>query len=77
METKLSKLKTAAAEGNWRGALRIAARFPVLGDHKAAIVRAHEAFENERFYSQIGRDTETLIRDGIVALCDRYKIHTE
>ena len=29
--------KIAAAEGRWRDALTIAARFPNLGDHKAAI----------------------------------------
>ncbi|NGM47967.1 hypothetical protein G5B31_20835, partial [Rhodobacter sp. SGA-6-6] len=55
MTTKLSKLKALAAVGDWQGALRIAARFPSLGDHKAAIVRAHEAFENGHFYRQIGR----------------------
>lgn len=74
MQTKLSKLEAAAKEGRWRDALRIAARFPVLGDHKAAIVRAHEAYENERFYSQIGRDADQLKSAGIAALCDRYHL---
>ena len=74
METKLSKLKAAAAAGDWRQALRIAARFPELGDHKAAIKRGHEAYENGRFYQQIGRDPEALIADGIAALKDRYNI---
>lgn len=74
MTTKLSKLKALAAVGDWQGALRIAARFPSLGDHKAAIVRAHEAFENGHFYRQIGRDPEVLIAAGIAALRSRYRL---
>lgn len=72
--TKLDKLKTHAAAGDWQGALRIAARFPQLGDHKAAIKRAHEAFIRPAFYRQIGRDPEVLIAEGIAALRSRYSL---
>ena len=74
MDTKLSKLKALAAVGDWQAALRIAARFPHLGDHKAAIKRAHEAFENGHFYRQIGKDPEALIAEGIAALRSRYRL---
>lgn len=74
METKISKLKAAAASGDWTHALRIAARFPDLGDHAAAIVRAHEAGHNPRFYRSLGKDPEALIAAGIAALKERYKL---
>lgn len=72
--TKISKLKAAAAKGDWAEALRIAARFPELGEHRAAITRAHEAHANARFYRGLGKDPEALIADGIAALKDRYDL---
>jgi hypothetical protein len=74
METKISKLKAAAASGDWTLALRIAARFHDLGEHAAAIIRAHEAGLNPRFYRSIGKDPEALIRSGIDALKSRYRL---
>lgn len=61
METKIVKLRAAAAKGDWALALRIAARFPELGEHKAAIQRAHEAHANARFYRSLGKDPDALI----------------
>jgi hypothetical protein len=58
--------------GDWRLALRIAARFPRLGEHREAIVRGHEACTNPRFYKQLGYDPEKLKADGRRALTDRY-----
>lgn len=75
METKLSKVRTAARQGRWNDALAIAARFADLGDQKAAIKRGHEAASNGRFYAQIGRDPEQAIADGIAALCERYHLN--
>lgn len=74
METKLSKLKAAACSGDWAGALRIAAKFPQLGEHKAAIVRAHECIVNPAFYRQLGRDPDACVSAGIAALRSRYLI---
>lgn len=73
METKLSKLITAAQAGDWAGALRIAARFPQLGEHKRAIVTAHECLVNPRFYVQLGMDPAAAVEAGKVALRARYK----
>lgn len=72
METKLSKLAAAAMAGDWQAALRIAAKFPSLGDERDAIKRAHEAHANPAFYQQIGKDPEALIAAGIAALKRRY-----
>jgi predicted metal-dependent hydrolase len=74
METKISKLRAAAASCDWTLALRIAARFPDLGEHAATIVRAHEAGHNPRFYRSLGKDPDALIAAGIDALKARYKI---
>jgi len=70
--TKLAQLKAAMRAGDWALALRIAARFPRLGIHKPAIVRAHEAYTNPRFYKQLGYDVEKLEADGRRALIERY-----
>jgi hypothetical protein len=72
MQTKLSKLKAAAAQGDWAGALRIAAKFSELGEHEAAIKRAHEASHSAAFYRQIGHDPHACIQAGINALRERY-----
>jgi hypothetical protein len=77
METKLSKLKAAARKGDWQEALRIASRFPQLGDHAADIKRGHEAHTNSRFYAQVGRDGGTLIAAGIAALKARYGLNDQ
>jgi hypothetical protein len=74
METKLSKLKAAYASGDIRSALRIASRFPSLGQHKEAITRAWAAIQNPDFYRQLGQDTQAHIDAGIVALRERYSL---
>lgn len=72
MQTKLDKLKAAAAAGRWDDALAIAAKFPRLGEHAAAIKRAHEALHSPGFFRQIGRDPDMLVQIGIDALRERY-----
>ena len=70
--TKVSQLEAAIRAGHWELALRIAARFPRLGEHRAAIVRAHEAYTNPQFYRQIGKNHEALKAEGKRALIARY-----
>lgn len=77
MQTKLATLKNAAAAQDWQGALRIAAKFADLGEHKAAIVRGHEAHSNARFAAQLGRDPAADIEAGIQALCARYSLNRD
>lgn len=76
METKLQTLKTAAAAGDWQRAIAIAARFPRLGAHRAAVLDAHGAYTNPRFMAQIGRDVDACIEAGKSALIAAYGINT-
>ena len=70
--TKIRQLRAAMRSGHWEVALRIAARFARLGEHKAAIVRAHEAYTHPRLYRQLGYDIERLKAEGRRALIERY-----
>lgn len=74
MKTKLDQIREAAAAGDWATALRIAARFPQLGEHKRAIVTGHEALAHPGFYSQLGKDPSALVEAGKAALRDRYSL---
>ena len=74
MITKLAKLKAAWAAGDTRDALRIAAKFPRLGDDKAAITRAWNAHLRPDFYRQMGRDPEALVSAGVAALKSHYRL---
>ena len=74
METKLSQLKRAAAENDWRKAISIAARFPRLGAFRGPILDAHMAYTNPRFLSQIGKDADACIAAGREALVAAYGI---
>jgi hypothetical protein len=70
--TKLSVLLAAIAAERWPEALRIAARFPDLGAHRAAILDAHQACVNPRWARSLGKDPAALIAAGKAALVARY-----
>jgi len=72
METKLSTVKDHMRAGRWQDALRIAARFPRLDRHRAAILDAHGAYANPRFAAQIGKDAKALKLAGRAALLERF-----
>lgn len=72
METKLSKLEKAYRAENYHEALRIAAKFPQLGEHKEQITRAWAAIQSPEFYKELGYDTNHLVKTGIQALAARY-----
>ena len=76
METKLSALQAAMQSDNWQLAIRLAARFPRLGEHRNAILDAHGAYTNPRFAAQLGRDIEALKTLGRAALVARYTRET-
>lgn len=73
-DTKRAKLTAAAASGDWPEALRIAAKFPELGDYKAVIQRAHQCAWNPAFYRQLGLDPAACVAEGVAALKSRYKL---
>lgn len=60
-----------AAEA-WEEAIRLAASFPRLDRHRAAILDARVAYTNPRFMSQIGKDVEALKTAGRAALIERF-----
>ncbi|KVZ03367.1 hypothetical protein [Burkholderia stagnalis] len=72
MKTKISIVREHMAAGRWQEAIRVAARFPQLGAERAAILDAHGAYTNPRFFAQLGRDVETLKRAGQRALVLKY-----
>lgn len=74
MASKLSTLRDAAGRGDWIAALRIAAKFPQLGEHKEAITRAWAAIQNPQFYRDIGKEPDALIEEGVEALKARYHL---
>lgn len=74
METKLQTLKNAAADGNWKKAVSIAARFPRLGNIRNAVLDAHMAYTNPRFLAQVGKDVAACIEAGKLALIEAYSI---
>jgi hypothetical protein len=74
MDTKLQTIKNAAASGDWKKAISIAARFPRLGAYRNAILDAHLAYTNPRVLAQIGKSPELCIDAGRRALIAAYSI---
>lgn len=72
--TKLSGVQAAMRAGDWPRALALAARFPQLGDERAAILDGHGAATNPRFARQLGKDPDALIAAGAAALLARYPL---
>jgi hypothetical protein len=74
MKTKIEQLRSMWIQGDQIGALRMAAKFPRLGDEREAITRGWEASRNPAFYRQIGRDPEALVDAGLEALVAKYAL---
>ncbi|AOJ86715.1 hypothetical protein WS87_08540 [Burkholderia sp. MSMB0856] len=72
MKTKISIVREHMAADRWQEAIRIAARFPQLGEERAAILDAHGAYTNPRFCSQLGKDVESMKLAGQRALVMKY-----
>lgn len=74
-EKKIDTLTRHMRSEDWGRALRVAASFPRLGEHRASIVRAHEVLAHPGFYAQLGRDEDQILSAGIAALRSRYASH--
>lgn len=72
--TKLSVVKQAAADGDWRKAILLASQFGDLGAERNAILSAREAINRPAFQIEMKRDPQALIAAGIAAIKLRYKI---
>lgn len=69
---KIDTLRALMDAGDWRAAISLASKFPRLGAHKLAILRAQEAYARPDFQRQIGRDPVALIEAGRMALVDGW-----
>jgi len=72
--TKLSKVREAAASGDWNRAILLTAKFQDLGDQRDAILSAREAINRPNFQRQLHRDPEALKIAGIAAVKARYQL---
>jgi hypothetical protein len=70
--TKLSLLRDAAAAGNWNEAIRIAARFPRLGDARNAVLDGQLAITRPDWCRQLRKDPEAMIAAAKAALVAQY-----
>lgn len=61
--------------GHWPQAIKFAARFPRLGEHRAAILTASAALLSPGLYRGMGRDPAALVEAGVAALRERYAKH--
>lgn len=73
----IEKLRKLMAAGEHRQALKLAAGWPRLGEHKAEIERGWAALCNPDFYREIGKDPEALVAAAVAALRERYEIKEE
>lgn len=69
---KVDDLLHAMRWGEWARAIRIAAKWPRLGEHREAIMGAAAALLSPAFYVSLGKDPQAMIDDGIAALKARY-----
>ena len=69
---KLDAVQAAMRADDWPLAIRLAAKFPRLGDESKDIMRAHEALTRPDFQRQLGRDPTVLIEAGKAALQRKY-----
>jgi hypothetical protein len=72
-QTKLLIIQDLMAAEKWVQAISAAARLPVLGAQRGAILTAHGAVTNPNFYRQLGHDPNVLIEAGISALRERFE----
>ena len=71
-QTKLAQLRASWERGDRLGALRLAAKFPALGNEKVAIRRGWAAHQSPALYRQIGYQPEHLLDAAYAALQRRY-----
>ncbi len=69
---KIDQLIIFVNAGQWDKAFSLAAKFPRLGQHKRAIIGAHEATAHPDFYRQINKDVVGMVEEGKTAIYDRY-----
>lgn len=74
MPTKLDAMKKLWNAGDHRGALKLAASWHRLGEHRNAIKGGWAAKWNPGFYRQLGKDPVVMYEAGLAALVERYEL---
>ena len=72
MQKKIDKLRALMDAGDWDAALKLASRFPRLGEQRDDIRRAASALLSPGMYRGMGKDPGALIDAGRAALIARY-----
>jgi len=72
--TALEKLRRFAAAGDWRAAIKLAASWPRLGEHKEVIERAWAACSHPETYRDMGQDPDALFAAGVAAIKAKYNL---
>lgn len=74
MEKKSDKVRRLVREGQYKSALGIVKRFRlgITPEQSSIFVLAYESMVHERFYRQLGQDTEQNISKGIALLIQMY-----
>ena len=64
MERKSDKVRRLVADGDFKGALRIAKdfRLGITKEQSSTMTRAYECMVHGRFYKQLGYDLDELVR---------------
>lgn len=74
VETKLSQLRAMWAAGDRAGALKMAAKWPRLGDKADVIRKGHSAATRPEFYRELGVDVDAAVEAAYAALAERYEL---
>lgn len=69
----IDKLNILMDANEWEKAIKLAAKWPDLGEHKATIQRGASALLSPNFYRQIGQNPDELIKAAKEALIARYR----
>jgi len=72
MIKKIDVLRKLMQNNEWHKAIKFAAKFPRLDQHKDRILAASSALLSPSFYISIGKNPELVIQDGIAALKEKY-----
>ena len=66
MEKKSDMVRRLVAEGNIKGALKIAKdfRLGISKEDSISMTRGYECIVNPRFYKSLGMDTDQIVKQG-------------
>ena len=72
MICRTDKIRAAWAAGDRIGALRIAVRFSDRSADTKTFKRGMDAYNNPRFYRQLGKEPEQITQDALETLAKRF-----